>query len=109
VKALAVVVSLWSLGCAGSFEESRGKLLVGAPPPSQHCIDLDASHRHWASAAQAAGLLSGASGLASLPLNKESEPVRISVATGSLVFAAAAVYSVSESSGASESWARECK
>jgi hypothetical protein len=96
-------------GCAGSFEETRGRLAVGATPPSQRCIDLDAAHRHWASSAQASGLLAGAAGISSLPLRKESEAAQIGVAAGSLAAAAWSVFSVTESSGAAESWARECR
>lgn len=99
------------LGCAGSFEEAKiaGRgVKLGAPPPSPECVALDGAHRDWSSVAAGAAVLSGASGIASIP-DYDSKELRIGLAAGAAVSATVAAVAVKRSDSFGESWARQCQ
>jgi len=104
---LAFALTLALTGCAGSFEEARAPKRVGsAPPPSARCITLDDRRAFWGGTSKFTGALSGASGLATIPI--KDEDTRLGFITGSAVLAAVAIGSNFVSDSAGESWVREC-
>jgi hypothetical protein len=104
--ALVLLVAFVLSGCAGSFEESRGSVRVGAPELSQRCIDLDDRHAFWGGTSKFAGALAGISGLAAIPV--DSKEARIGLAAGGAFLGASAVGAMVISESAATAWAREC-
>jgi hypothetical protein len=93
-------------GCAGSLEETRAQIKLGAPPPSERCVRLDATRRDWGAVGKGAAVLAGASGLSTIPI--EDEGVRVGLAVGSVAMGAVAATAFAVAEGASSSWVREC-
>lgn len=104
-------------GCAGSFEETRGKLIVGAPPPGttqvmvdvdrSHCESLDGQHRAWGGVAKGAAALGAGLGAGLIP-SDESKELRIGLAAGAIGAGALAATSVFVSEDAASSYVRDC-
>jgi len=114
-KLLALFILLLP-ACAGSLGTAKtsghveraasSNMLVRPAPPSLRCTLLDDRHAFWSSVGQGSGLLAGASGISMLPVDDKNG--RIALGVGSLVTGALAAFAVSMSSGATESWAKEC-
>ena len=102
-----LLVPVLALGCAGSFEETRGAVTVRAVDVSQRCAELDDEHRRWGAVAKGSGVVAG--GLGALPVAVEmTDGARLGVAGGALAAGALAASAVIISESAAESWAREC-
>lgn len=97
-------------GCAGTFEEARGRVAVGSTaaataPPSARCVSLDDASATWAATAEGAAVLAGTSGLATIPAPGQWDPFLVGSSVG---FAAVAAFSGVEAHAKATSWAREC-
>lgn len=96
-----LLLALLLPACAGSFETSRGSL-----SPSVRCAQLDDRHAFWGGFSKMGAALSGASGLATIPVEKNETKVALGVSGAVLAASAVGAAFISESAG--ESWAREC-
>lgn len=109
--ALCFALGLASQGCAGSFEEAKlagrgySTAKASAPAPSARCVELDDARGQWSAIAKAAGVVSGAGGIASIPVSPEARPY---VVGGVVVFLTAGAYALIRSESASTAWVREC-
>ena len=99
-------VPLLVLGCAGSFEESRASVRIGAPELSARCASLDDQHRTWGGIGKGSAVLAGAAGLSVIPVSGETG--KVSLAAGSAVAGAVAATAVYVSEQAAGSYVREC-
>lgn len=121
VRAAAFIVAFAIGGCAASFNEAalfargeraiavanaRGTDVVPPPPPSARCVDLDDARRTWGGVAKAAAGLSGAQGLATIPVSDYTG--RVVLASGAVVVAVVAGIAVYVSEDYGATWAREC-
>ena len=106
---LLLVISLPTQGCAGSFEEARlvaPEQPVAAARDSGRCVSLDNQHRVWGALGKGAAVVSGSSGLATIPA--ETRELEVGLAIGSVSAAAFAATAIYVSDSASESYVREC-
>ena len=101
-------------GCAGSFEESKSiglkqRLVVGTlpPVPSPYCQHMDSVQRNWSAVSESAGMLAGASGIASIPSYGDPK-VRVALASATVAMGGLAVAATVVSHKAAETWARDC-
>lgn len=109
-----VLAALMSFGCVASFEEAKlvnphyARALSAANPtgPSERCIELDNARRTWGAIAAGAGVLTGAGGLATIPV--EDQGARIGIAAGAVAAAVVAGVSLAEVEGIGVTWVREC-
>ena len=109
---LLFVSAVCLVGCAGSLEQARDSTLprphFGAPQadPSPHCQGLDRDRANWSAVAAGAAILSGGSGIATLPdTGPES---RIALGITATVAAVVGAVALAETHAASEAWARDC-
>jgi len=118
MRLLLLLLLVLTAGCgAGSLESARmrGQMVPRGPGEvrdSRRCQELDQEHRTWSAWAAAFASGSGTTGLAQIPV-EYLEPryqggVRIGLASGAVLFAAAAAYAVDRSSRSATTWAREC-
>ena len=95
--------------CAGSLETARDSSRhfgAALPDPSPHCQGLDRDRANWAAVAAGAAILSGSSGIATLP---DTGPEgRIALGVTSIAAAVLGGVALSESHAAGEAWARDC-
>jgi hypothetical protein len=100
---------LFCSACAGSLETARDssrKFGAAKPDPSPHCQGLDRDRANWAAVAAGAAILSGSSGIATLP---DTGPEgRIALGITSIAAAVLGGVALSESHAAGEAWARDC-
>ena len=102
-----LLLALLLTGCQGSFEEAKNPhMLVGAPPQSARCAELDDRAAWSGGVAKASAVLGGGSGLSTVAV--DDEKLRIGLAIGSAVMGGVAVGAGFVSSSAATSWAREC-
>jgi hypothetical protein len=101
MKRIALALSLALTACSGSFEESRGAL-----SPTARCAQLDDRHAFWGGFSKFSAALSGASGLATIPITGDTAKVSLGVSGAALAASAVGAAFISESAGTS--WAREC-
>jgi hypothetical protein len=94
-------------GCAGSLERSRAESSSAASDVA-YCRRLDERAATWGAIGKAAVVLSSGSGVSTMPIDSDQKALRLSLAGGSLGFAALAVAALYASDAASESWARDC-
>lgn len=112
LKILGLILLL--SGCTGTLErESRVGGRIGAKPASERCVELDERHASASAVAAGAGVLAGASGLATIPTGEIRDEgvrttVRISLAITALLSGAVAYFATDTSTNAAKSWAREC-
>ena len=95
--------------CAGSLETARDSSRhfgAALPDPSPHGQGLDRDRANWAAVAAGAAILSGSSGIATLP---DTGPEgRIALGVTSIAAAVLGGVALSESHAAGEAWARDC-
>jgi hypothetical protein len=103
----AVLLAVALSGCAGSLERSRAESSNTASDVA-YCRRLDERAATWGAIGKAAVVLSSGSGVSTLPIDADQKTLRLSLAGGSLGFAALAVAALYASDAASESWARDC-
>lgn len=108
MRLAALLLALALPGCAGSFEEARGPhVRMGVSPELvARCQTLDDRKTFWGGGAKFGAALSGASGLAAIPV--ENKDARLALALSSATMAGVAVAAGYVSDSASTSWAREC-
>lgn len=103
-------------GCAMTFEEARLAGLKGAPKAAPgvtvekirdeaYCRDLDSKRGTWSAVAKGAGIVGGASGLASIPVGEKARPYVIG---GTVLAGVVAAVAVVLADGASSAWVRDC-
>ena len=109
---LLFVSAVCLVGCAGSLEQARDSTLprphFGSPQaePSPHCQGLDRDRANWSAVAAGAAILSGGSGIATLPdTGPES---RIALGITATVAAVVGAVALAETHAAAEAWARDC-
>ena len=109
-----LLLALASIGCGGSFEEAkvagRAYRATGATtaPDGVTCIQLDDSRLFWSGTAKVAATLSGAQGIAILPIPYANDGARIALAAGALGATSIAVFAAVVSDGKAAQWARYC-
>jgi hypothetical protein len=102
MKLLALFVLLACVGCTAPLAQP-------SHTPTQMCASLDATHRTWGAVAKFSGVVAGAGGLATLPIDSDEKALRASVAISALLIgglSAASVYVEQDAAGA---YARDCK
>lgn len=118
LKVAVALLTLSAVGCGGSFEEAKiGGLKdrgdIGArPPPTERCITLDDRRQFYGGTAKGTALLGGATGLAALPIDEDTEhgrEIKISLAVGGLVMGGIAITAQTIADTASKSWVAECQ
>jgi hypothetical protein len=110
-KILLLLAMLSPLGCAVSFEEAR---LAGPAPRSSaapaaqadYCRSLDNERMTWGAIAKGSAVLSGASGVSTIPV--EDDGGKIALAATSTGLAALAVVAFYVEEGKGEAWVRDC-
>ena len=110
MRCVWILVALCMSGCVGSLEEAK---LAGRPQgpmsvsqPSKYCQSIDNKRQTWTALAEGAGVLSGGSGLVSIPVSDAAE--RSAIMAGSVALGAFAIISTAIATGASTTWARDC-
>lgn len=112
---LATIVALFATielsGCAGSLDSARtGGLALRLTPattqPTPYCLALDERHAVFGGVAKGAAILSGASGLATLPVNDDG--ARLGLAIGALAAGSIAASSVFVAEDAATRYVRDC-
>lgn len=104
---VSVFALLLATGCAGSFEESRGIVRIGAAPEvTSRCASLDNRHQIWGGVGKGATFLGGASGVTSVLV--KSDDLRTGLALGAVGASAVGVTAIFVSEAAATSWSREC-
>lgn len=111
LAALALALS----ACAGSLEHQRATGVAerrtgGAPEDRavERCETLDDRRQIFGGIGKGAGLLAGASGISTIPLEEADPAYRTAAAIGSLGFAAVAATTWYIAEKAGDSWARQC-
>jgi hypothetical protein len=114
MKTMLFVAAFLSFGCAGSFEETRGQVKVGAAPTATivavdpgYCRGLDSQHRAWGGVAKGSGAVAAGLGAGLIP-SDESKELRIGLAAGAIGAGALAATSVFVSEDAASSYVRDC-
>lgn len=115
---LLLSITCTQMACTASFEEARLAGLQGSANKAQAettdkitrddaaCQKLDNEHRWWGGAVVGSAVITGASGIATIPV--QSDAGRITLASIGIVFAAGAAISKFEDSAVSSAWARQC-
>lgn len=104
-----LVLAFVLAGCAGPFEETRAartSARAAAAPPSSRCVELDNRYASWGAIAKGAVVVSGASGIATVPA--KSDGLKTGLAITSVAAAALGASAIFVSEAAATSWAREC-
>lgn len=91
-----------SVGCSA-------QLAPRAPfVPSDRCTSLDSEHRTWGAIAKFGGVVAGAGGIATLPIDSDKKELRATVAISALAIGALAAAAVYIEQDAASSYARDC-
>ncbi len=97
-----LLIAFLTVGCTG-------QLAPRAPfVPSNRCESLDATHRTWGAIAKFGGVVAGAGGIATLPIDSDEKTLRGSVAISALAVGALAAAAVYIEQDAASSYARDC-
>jgi len=102
MKLFTLVTVVFAIGCTAPLARPSST-------PTQTCASLDTTHRTWGAVAKFSGVVAGAGGLATLPIDSDQKTLRTSVAISALLvggLAAASVYVEQDAAGA---YARDCK
>lgn len=119
MKSLILLACMFAAGCTAPLERrpaaaptptvGRFDAPVSRPAaPSSECISLDRTHRTWGAIGKFSGILSGASGLATVPLSDSEKGLRTGIALSAVVIAGIAVAAMYVEQDAAASWARDC-
>lgn len=117
---LVLLVAMLSTGCAGSLVDAeRAKLSdrygvdnarIGYAP-SERCQSLDRQRADWSAVEQTAIVLTGASGLSTIPVERLPEQYQdgavVGLAVTAVVGAGVATYAGVKANNAAEAWVRE--
>jgi hypothetical protein len=110
---LLVVGAILLSGCAVPLEQARSAGMesrnLGASPAPEltvYCRKLDSARTTWGAIAKASGALSGAGGIAVIPI--KSDNAETIVAASSIAAAALGLVAVYVSDQKDEAWARDC-
>lgn len=114
---LALPLCLASTACAGSFEVARHggqteHLTLSAagvpvtPADRSHCEAIDGRYQVWSALAKGGAALTGASGLATIPVDDQG--ARIGLAIGAAVVGSFTAAAVAVADGAAVEFVREC-
>lgn len=108
-----LLASSFSLGCAASFEENKilekssySSVRIKNQEDRTYCRSLDDERIMWGSYAKASGLLSGSSGIGSIPIKNEN--YKTVIQSASVLFAAFSIGSLFAEEGKAMSWVRDC-
>jgi GTP-dependent phosphoenolpyruvate carboxykinase len=118
-KLVVAWVAVLAVGCSGSLQQAK---MEGAPmrvgltaaqsaSALQRCQSLDSRRANWGGVAKFSAVLSGGSGLASIPLNDDNKTehgVKVGLEIGTVVSAAVAAAAFYMAESQEEAWAREC-
>jgi hypothetical protein len=117
---LYLFMALLSLGCTGSLVTAQHDALrakYGSTPgdvgyaPSERCQSLDRQRTDWAAVEQTAIVLTGASGVSTIPVerlpDRYQDGAYIGIASTAVVSAAVATYAGVKAHAAAEAWVRE--
>lgn len=112
-----LILAVLSIGCTGSLPEARSAGVqartagasqkAATPVTAERCATLDDRRQLWGSAAKGLAILSGASGIATIPVNNDNAETALAAASLGLGALAATAVALSESAG--ESWVRDCE
>ncbi len=109
--------SLLLLGCSGTLTEAHSAGIADkydkdfrevGYAPSSRCSQLDGRRSTWGAVAAGAAVLSGVSGISTLPVPDDQREAQIGLASGALAMAALAAVAVAVEQSADASWVREC-
>jgi len=106
---LSLVLVLCCTSCAVSLESSRRTLPVSfgaTAEPSLHCQGLDRDRSTWAAVAAGAALLTGSSGIATIPTGDDTG--RIALASTGVAGAVVGAVALAFEHSATEAWSRDC-
>lgn len=114
--ALCFALALTGTACSMSFEEARlagikaRPMAASASAPAarddSRCRELDDARMRWSAIAKSAGVVSGGTGLATIPVDPKVRPYVAAGSIGALVIGA---YALVMSEGSAAAWARDCQ